>query len=54
VVVDAGQGKKYVTVILNDDTLTLLKVKPSDVKTFTEPLEIQPDISLLLQVVIKA
>lgn len=39
-VVDAGQGKKSMTVILNDDTLTLLKVKPSDVKTYIEPLEI--------------
>ena len=40
-VVDSGLGKKHLTVILDDDSLTLHKVTHRQVRTYQEPVTLE-------------
>ena len=51
---DAGLGKKNIIAILDDDSLTMHKVPVQNVRSYQEPLCVEPDTTLLLKAVIKA
>lgn len=53
-VIDGGNGKSKMIVILDDETLTLHKVAHKNVRTYVEPLKLVPNQALMIKAVIKA